>query len=93
MDYPHDPYHDDPAGGWRPYKPEVETIIMDQYEHQLAILNAALWPPKGAVIELGKPNRDAVVQNVRMRLSQGHASILVDVVDTHDQSVERVISG
>jgi len=37
--------------------------------------------------------QDAVVQGVRLRLSATHASILIDVVDTQDQVVERVVSG
>jgi hypothetical protein len=66
---------------------------MDQHQHQLAFLDQAVWPPIGAVIELGDPNRDAVVQGVRMRLSGMFASILVDVIDLEDSFVERVISG
>jgi hypothetical protein len=73
--------------------PPVETIIIDQDQTTLAILDGPLWLPRGAVIELGDPNRDAVVQDVRLRLSKTHASILIDVVDTQDQVVERVVSG
>jgi hypothetical protein len=73
--------------------PRVETIIIDQEQTTLAILDGPLWPPRGAVIELGDPNRDAVVQDVRMRLSSTHASILIDVLDLEDQVVERVVSG
>jgi hypothetical protein len=72
---------------------KTETIIMDQGQRQVACLDVPLWPPRGAVIELGEPNRDAVVQGVRLRLSASHASILVDVVDLEDQTVERVVSG
>ncbi len=73
-------------------RPKTETIIIDQEQRQVAFLDVPLWPPRGAVIELGEPNRDAVVQGVRLRLSASHASILVDVVDLEDQVVERVVS-
>lgn len=62
--------------------PKAETIILDQHQQQLAIIDGAfLWPPKQAVIELGEPNRDAVVKDVRLRLHPGHASVLIRVYD------------
>lgn len=60
---------------------KVETILMDQDENQLAIVAGALWPPKDAVIELSDPNRDAVVQDVRLRLHLQVASVIVRVHD------------
>jgi len=38
---------------------------MDQDQNQIVFVNAAIWPPKGAVLESGDPNRDAVVREVR----------------------------
>jgi hypothetical protein len=77
----------------QPFHPRTETIIMDQEQRQLAFLDVPIWPTRGAVIELGEPNRDTVVQGVRLRLSASHASTLVDVLDLEDQVVERVVSG
>jgi len=71
----------------QPQQPElpyskVETIINDEDDRTLAFLHdVALWPPIGAVVELGNPNRDAVVREVTLRLFPGHASIAVRVHD------------
>jgi hypothetical protein len=81
------------VGEPQPLHPRTETIIRDQEQQQLAFLDVPIWPPRGAVIELGSPNRDAVVQDVRLRLNASHASILISVVDLDDQVVERVVSG
>lgn len=73
----------------RPYR--VETIIFDlERREQIAFLDAALWMPEGAVIELGPPNRDAVVLATRLALpdltafgedEQPVAHLIVDVQD------------
>jgi len=62
----------------------VHTIIFNLAEQrQLAVLNVALWPPIGGVIELGQPNRDCVVVGVRLAIAvpgtDGEVSIIVDV--------------
>ena len=60
---------------------KVETSILDQDEQTLAIVDECLWPPVGAVVELGKPNRDAVVREVRLQLFPEQASVLITVQD------------
>ena len=64
----------------------VETLILDQLAGvELALIDAALWPRVGDVIELGNPKRDAVVMGVRLQL-RGHggdqrATVVVLVQD------------
>ncbi len=48
----------------------VRTFVFDENTDQVARLDVALWPPVGSVIELGNPNRDAVVLEVRLSLPQ-----------------------
>ena len=61
---------------------QPETIILDQDQNTLAVIDGVLLrPPTGAIVELGKPNRDAVVREVRLRLFPQHASVLVRVFD------------
>ncbi|HSH61998.1 MAG TPA: hypothetical protein VK988_20580 [Acidimicrobiales bacterium] len=48
----------------------VRTLVFNENEDQVARLGVALWPPVGSVIELGNPNRDAVVLEVRLSLPQ-----------------------
>jgi hypothetical protein len=63
-------------------RPKAETIILDEdNDIVLAVIDAFLWPPAGAIVELGNPNRDAVVRQVRLRLSHDHASVRVYVYD------------
>lgn len=73
--------------------PRVETIIIDQDHTTRAILDGPLWLPRGAVIELGDPNRDAVVEDRPTAVERNACLDLIDVVDTQDQFVERVVSG
>ena len=63
---------------------DVHTLIYNAAESkQLAVLNAAIWPPVGSVFEIGKPNRDCVVVGVRLLIATpgegGDVSILVEV--------------
>ena len=67
-------------------RPQMETIIRDQHEKVLAVLDTPCWPPVDSVVELGKPNRDAFVRDVRMRLSRDYVSIIVDVEDLGEGS-------
>ena len=63
-------------------RPKPETIIVDQHERVLAIIDGQLlWPPNDALVVLGNPNRTAVVRDVRLRLSESHASVVVSVED------------
>lgn len=73
-----------------PHAPRLkaETLIIEAEGRQLAFIDGALWLPEGTVIELGDPNRDAEVKEVRLRLLPSIAQILVDVVDT-GQTIER----
>lgn len=67
-------------GPWRLSQPTIETIIVDEATNQeLAVIDAALWPPPGTFIEFGEPDRDAIVRSVRVRLSDSRVSILVEV--------------
>jgi hypothetical protein len=64
----------------------IETLIFDQPNHRpLAVIDAAIWPKVGDVIELANPKRDAVVIGVRLQLAQeadgGRATVLVLVQD------------
>jgi hypothetical protein len=60
----------------------VKTVINNP-EHQeqdpLAILDVAIWPTVGSVIELGEPNRDAKVLDVRLVVGPETSTIMVDV--------------
>jgi hypothetical protein len=60
---------------------KAETIFVDQDNNELAIVDAFLWPPVGAVVELGNPNRDGVVREVRLKLFPGFATVYVSVYD------------
>ena len=69
----------------------VRTFIFDENTNQVAHLDIALWLPVGSVIELGDPNRDAVVQDVRLSLPQNShpsRSAAVIYVYTDDAGVE-----
>ena len=64
-----------------PHYQGLGTLVLDESRgHQIAWLDAPLWPPVGSVIELGNPNRDAVVLEVRLQLPQGVAPILAGPV-------------
>ncbi|MGO9974407.1 MAG: hypothetical protein ACLP01_16705 [Solirubrobacteraceae bacterium] len=60
---------------------KAETMIVDQSGQTLAIVDTLLWPPINAKVELGQPNRDAVVREVRLRLFPEHASIFIRIED------------
>ena len=70
----------------------ARTFILDDHDNQVAVLDVPLWPPVGSVIELGNPNRDAVVTEVRLQLPQfdrpgsGEAVIFVLTNDTGERS-------
>ncbi len=70
---------------WRHPYTKISTLINDVSggnNRQIAWIDGAIWPPEGAVIELGTPNRDAVVIAVRLQLGpDDRAVILVDVQD------------
>jgi hypothetical protein len=57
----------------------VETIIMVEGGQTLAFVEGVVWPPVGSVVELGNPNRDAIVRDVRLRLFPSKASVVVRV--------------
>ena len=59
----------------------AETVIVDQGGGPLVLIEAALWPPVGSMVDLRDPPREAVVREVRLRLFPGHASIEVQVDD------------
>lgn len=61
-----------------PHK-KPETIIVDQNGVTLATVDAFLWPPINAVVELGQPNRDAVVRDVKLSLNPEHATVRIRV--------------
>lgn len=48
-----------------------KTYILDENDNHLARLAFAVWPPVGSVLELGNPNRDAIVLGVRLQLPLG----------------------
>jgi hypothetical protein len=59
----------------------VETLVLDQLGHRpLAVLPGAVWPHVGDVIELGHPQRDAVVIGVRLQLPQQDGDRVATVV-------------
>lgn len=72
------------------------TYVLDENSNHIARLDTVLWPPVGSVIELGNPNRDAVVLDVRLQLPLGGASNgggAVIIVSTDDSGSEgRMIS-
>jgi hypothetical protein len=66
----------------------VHTLVL-QEDHQLACIDTAIWPPAGAVIELGNPNREVVVKDVRLRLySVGGDHGCWIVIEVQDQVVD-----
>jgi hypothetical protein len=59
----------------------IETLVLDHLGHRpLAVLPGALWPRVGDVIELGNPQRDAVVIGVRLQLPQQDGERVATVV-------------
>jgi hypothetical protein len=62
-------------------RPKAETIILDRYGQLARIDGAFLWPHKGAVVQLGEPNREVIVKRVRLLLTASLASVCIDVSD------------
>ena len=59
----------------------IETLVLDQLGHRpLAVLPGVVWPRVGDVIELGNPQRDAVVLGVRLQLPQQDGDRVATVV-------------
>lgn len=49
----------------------IRTLVFDQEDQtQVAWIDGPVWPNVGSVIELGNPNRDAEVLEVRLQLGQ-----------------------
>ena len=76
-----------------PPRLKLETIIVDQHDNQLAMIDGMLWPPADAVIELPNPHEEAIVRVVRMRLSQTHASVVVQVAALGNGSAQNGTEG
>ena len=62
---------------------DVYTVIHDLGERRdIAWVRGAVWPPVGTVIELGEPERHAIVVGIRLVLEPGERAIVrVDVQD------------
>jgi len=72
----------------------LETILLDQHDDQLGLIDGPVWPPRGAVVELGNPNRDAIVQDVRLLFTPSRASIIIRVTELDEgTTVPPVVSG
>jgi hypothetical protein len=59
----------------------MRTLLYNHGQRrQIAWLDAPVWLPEGSVIELGNPNRDAVVIGTRLQLPPGTdvGTVLVD---------------
>jgi hypothetical protein len=65
-----------------------ETVIMSQDGGVVGRVDGLLWPPADAKVELGNPNRDAVVREVRLRLFREYAQVCV-TVEVLDKIVPR----
>jgi hypothetical protein len=68
-------------------RPVAETIILGPHQETFAIIEGAIWPRVGSVFELGNPNRDMLVRDVRLRLHPSHASIVVRLQDMGDETI------
>jgi hypothetical protein len=71
----------------------LDTVLLDQNEQELARIEGAIWPPRGAVVELGHPNRDAIVQDVRVLFTPKHATVVIRVTDLEDTTVPPQVAG
>jgi hypothetical protein len=69
-----------------PYTKTTTLIYNPAANEQIAWIDGAIWPPVGSVIELGDPNRDAIVIGTRLQLGpkDDRAVILVDVRELED---------
>lgn len=47
----------------------MQTIFFED-DHQVAIVDGAVTPLVGTIVELGNPNRDAVMVDVRLRVER-----------------------
>jgi len=56
-----------------------ETVIIEQDGGPLARIEGMIWPPIGAMVELGDPNRDAAVREVRLRVVRESAQVCITV--------------
>jgi hypothetical protein len=63
-----------------PYRKTLTIISNLADQRELARIDGALWLPEGSIIELGQPNRDALVIDTRLILGPDDvATILVSV--------------
>jgi hypothetical protein len=63
-----------------PYTLTSTLVNNPEKNEQIAWIDGAIWLPVGSVIELGPPNRDAIVTGTRLQLGpDDRAVILVDV--------------
>jgi hypothetical protein len=58
-----------------------ETVVIGQDGGVLARIDGLVWPPIGAKVELGNPNRDATVREVRLRVFPDNAQVCIKVED------------
>jgi hypothetical protein len=60
----------------------VHTLIHDLEQNvAIAVIDGAVWPRVGTVIELADPNRDAVVIGIRLAVLPDRTANIVDVSD------------
>jgi hypothetical protein len=68
---------------WKHPYTRARTLVNNLAEQrQIAWIDAPIWLPVGSVIELGPPNRDAVVIGTRLQLGPDDDAIIL--VDVHD---------
>jgi hypothetical protein len=59
---------------------KAETVIFGHDGGTLARIEGLMWPPIGGKVELGNPDRDAVVvSEVQLRLFPEHAVVCITV--------------
>jgi hypothetical protein len=56
-----------------------ETVIIGQDGGALARIEGLVWPTINARVELDNPNRDAVVQEVRLRVFREYLQVCITV--------------
>ncbi|HEX4187541.1 MAG TPA: hypothetical protein VHY83_06570 [Solirubrobacteraceae bacterium] len=56
-----------------------ETVIIGADDGVLGRVDALLWPPLDAKVELADASRDAIVREVRLRLFRGYAQVCITV--------------
>jgi len=81
-----------------PQYTRYDTLIFADGDQLAWFKGVAFWPQVGSVVELGNPNRDAIVTEVRLLLPQaqtpgsddpGAATILVLVDDPGEGTIPR----